>query len=102
MTSTFLPDKRSGSDRALPPPAADAARGRARRRVLHWPTADGFQVPALIPFVILVLLPMLFALYAAFFRWGGFGMPSDYTGTDNFTRLFHDPVFLGDLGRCLV
>lgn len=50
----------------------------------------------------LVLLPMLFALYAAFFRWGGFGMPSDYIGGENFTRLFQDEVFLGDLWRCLV
>lgn len=50
----------------------------------------------------MVLLPMLFALYAAFFRWGGFGMPSDYVGTDNFTQLFDNPVFLGDLWRCLV
>lgn len=28
MTSTFLPDKRSGPDIGLPPPAADFARGR--------------------------------------------------------------------------
>ncbi|MDC0770626.1 carbohydrate ABC transporter permease [Streptomyces sp. HD] len=104
MTSTFLPsaDKQPGGpgvDR--PPPSADAGHGRTRRRVLHWLTAVGFQVPALALFLVLVLLPMLFALYAAFFRWGGFGMPSDYIGGDNFTRLFEDPVFLGDLWRCL-
>ncbi len=102
MTSTFLPDKRTGPDADVPPPSAGAARGRARRRALHWLTAVGFQVPALVLFLVLVLLPMLFALYAAFFRWGGFGMPSDYVGADNFTRLFQDPVFLGDLWRCLV
>ncbi|MFF3942264.1 carbohydrate ABC transporter permease [Streptomyces phaeofaciens] len=101
MTSTFLPDKRStpGADR---PPQAPAAAGRTRRRVLHWLTAVGFQVPALVLFGTLVLLPMLFAVYAAFFRWGGFGMPEDFIGGDNFTRLFQDPVFLGDLWRCLV
>ncbi|GAA4087943.1 sugar ABC transporter permease [Streptomyces shaanxiensis] len=102
MTSTFLPDKRTGPDVDLPPPSTGAARGRARRRALHWLTAVGFQVPALVLFIILVLLPILFALYAAFFRWGGFGMPSDYVGADNFTRLLDDPVFLGDLWRCFV
>ncbi|RPE45532.1 carbohydrate ABC transporter membrane protein 1 (CUT1 family) [Streptomyces sp. Ag109_O5-1] len=103
MTSTFLPDQRSGGGEAvLPPPVAGAGGGRARRRLLHWLTAMGFQLPALVLFGVLVLLPILFALYASFFRWGGFGMPSDYTGTDNFTRLFQDDVFLGDLWRCLV
>ncbi|WP_037678047.1 carbohydrate ABC transporter permease [Streptomyces griseus] len=102
MTSTFLPDKRSGPDTAPPAPAGGPAPGRARRRVLHWLTAVSFQVPALALFGLLVLLPMLFALYASFFRWGGFGMPSDSIGADNFTRLFDDPVFLGDLWRCLV
>lgn len=104
MTSTFLPsaDKQPGPGADLPPPSKGAVRGRARRRALHWATAVGFQVPALVLFIVLVLLPILFALYAAFFRWGGFGMPSDYVGTDNFTDLFDNPVFLGDLWRCLV
>lgn len=102
MTSTFLPDKRGSPDITPAPPVAGAGRGRARRRALHWLTAVAFQVPALALFGTLVLLPMLFALYAAFFRWGGFGMPEDFVGGDNFTRLFQDPVFLGDLWRCLL
>ncbi|MFI5471850.1 carbohydrate ABC transporter permease [Streptomyces cacaoi] len=102
MTSTFLPDKRSGPDVGPPPPSPGSGRGRTRRRARHWLTAVGFQVPALVLFGALVLLPMLFALYASFFRWGGFGMPDDYIGGDNFTRLFQDPVFLGDLWRCLL
>ncbi|QJT00367.1 sugar ABC transporter permease [Streptomyces asoensis] len=102
MTSTFLPDKRSGPDVGPPPPSPGSSRSRTRRRARHWLTAVGFQVPALVLFGTLVLLPMLFALYASFFRWGGFGMPDDYIGGDNFTRLFQDPVFLGDLWRCLL
>ncbi|MGW2490038.1 carbohydrate ABC transporter permease [Streptomyces sp. NPDC001606] len=102
MTSTYLPDKRSGPAVDRLPPAARAARGRARRRVLHWLTAVGLQLPALVLFGVLVLLPILFALYASFFRWGGFGMPSDYAGTENFSRLFQDPVFIGDLWRMLL
>ncbi|MEV6405564.1 sugar ABC transporter permease [Streptomyces bobili] len=102
MTSTYLPDKRSGPDAGAPPPAAEAARGRGRRRTRNWLTAVAFQVPALVLFGVLVLLPMLFALYASFFRWGGFGMPENYIGVENFTRLLDDPVFVGDLWRCLV
>ncbi|MFI6210184.1 carbohydrate ABC transporter permease [Streptomyces sp. NPDC051041] len=102
MTSTFLPDKQTGPDTGLPPPSTAAGRERSRRRALNWLTAVGFQLPALVLFGVLVLLPILFALYAAFFRWGGFGMPSDYIGADNFARLVKDPVFLGDLWRCLV
>jgi raffinose/stachyose/melibiose transport system permease protein len=101
MTSTYLPGTRSGPD-AAPQPLPRADRARTRRRLLHWLTAMGFQLPALVLFGALVLLPILFALYASFFRWGGFGMPSDYTGADNFTRLFQDDVFLGDLWRCLL
>ncbi|MFF4120949.1 carbohydrate ABC transporter permease [Streptomyces sp. NPDC001714] len=101
MTSTYLPGTRSGPD-AAPQPLPTSSRARSRRRLLHWLTAMGFQLPALALFGVLVLLPILFALYAAFFRWGGFGMPSDYIGTDNFTRLFQDDVFLGDLWRCLL
>ncbi|MFB8249315.1 carbohydrate ABC transporter permease [Streptomyces sp. NPDC055952] len=102
MTSTFLPDERTGPGLGAPPPPAPRTRSRARRRTLHWLTAMGFQLPALVLFLGLVLLPMLFALYAAFFRWGGFGMPTDHVGGENFTRLFQDDVFLGDLWRCLV
>ncbi|MEU9246575.1 sugar ABC transporter permease [Streptomyces shenzhenensis] len=101
MTSTYLPGTRSGPE-AAPPPLPAAGRARRWRRLLHWLTAMSFQLPALALFGVLVLLPILFALYASFFRWGGFGMPSDYTGTDNFTRLFQDDVFLGDLWRCLL
>ncbi|MFJ9567476.1 carbohydrate ABC transporter permease [Streptomyces fuscichromogenes] len=101
MTSTYLPGTRPGPDTA-PRPLPPAGRARTRRRLLHWLTAMGFQLPALVLFGVLVLLPILFALYASFFRWGGFGMPSDYTGADNFTRLLQDDVFLGDLWRCLL
>ncbi|NKQ26891.1 carbohydrate ABC transporter permease [Streptomyces galbus] len=102
MASTYLPEERSGVGLAAPAPTAGRPPGRARRRAAHHLTAYGLQVPALVLFGTLVLLPLLFALYASFFRWGGFGMPEDAVGGDNFTRLFQDPVFLGDLWRCLV
>ncbi|WP_369248617.1 carbohydrate ABC transporter permease [Streptomyces sp. R41] len=76
--------------------------GRRRsslRRVRDWLSAVVFTVPALVLFGMLVLVPMGYAVYVSFFNWGGFGSPSDSVGLDNYTRLFKDPVFLGDLGR---
>ncbi|NJP52142.1 sugar ABC transporter permease [Streptomyces sp. SBST2-5] len=102
MTSTFPPVEKTGTRTDPPPSPRSAVRGRRRQRTRNWLTAVGFQVPALLLFAALVLLPILFAGYAAFFRWGGFGMPSDYIGGENFTRLFKDPVFLGDLWRCFL
>ncbi|MBP5940904.1 carbohydrate ABC transporter permease [Streptomyces acidiscabies] len=95
MTSTFVEDER-GTAVQEPP---DAGKARSRRRITHWFTAFAFQVPALVLFGVLVLLPMLFAVYASFFRWGGFGWPSEAIGFDNYTRLLKDDVFLGDLWR---
>ncbi|MFD5702111.1 carbohydrate ABC transporter permease [Streptomyces lasiicapitis] len=72
------------------------------RRAREWLTAVLFTVPALALFGLLVLLPIMYALYVSFFNWGGFGAPSDFTGIGNFSRLLDDPVFLGDLWRGLL
>ncbi|MEX3101140.1 sugar ABC transporter permease [Streptomyces sp. V2] len=95
MTSTFVEEERGTAVKE--PPVS--RRARSRRRIAHWFTAFAFQVPALVLFGVLVLLPMLFAVYASFFRWGGFGWPSEAIGFDNYTRLLQDSVFIGDLGR---
>jgi raffinose/stachyose/melibiose transport system permease protein len=105
MTSTFVRDggKPRTGRAAAPGPSGRAAAGpsRAPGRLRRWLGAFVFTVPALLLFAGLVLLPMLFAAYAGFFDWGGFGMPSDFVGLDNFTQLVQDPVFLGDLGHVL-
>jgi len=67
--------------------------------VRDWLAAFVFTLPALTLFGLLVLVPMAYAFYLSFFNWGGFGAPSDAVGLDNYTRLFKDPVFLGDLWR---
>ncbi|MGK5552118.1 carbohydrate ABC transporter permease [Actinomadura kijaniata] len=79
------------------------ARGAARsRRLRRWLSSAWFLVPALLLFVLFVLLPIGIAGYAAFFRWGGFGPPTEFVGLDNFTRMAGDPIFRGDLWRGLV
>ncbi|WP_027343523.1 carbohydrate ABC transporter permease [Hamadaea tsunoensis] len=81
-------------------PAATQERGRRPRRpgrgVL---TIAGFLLPALVLFVLLVIVPIVVAGYTSMFKWNGFGLPQNFVGADNFTRAFGDPIFLGDLRR---
>ncbi|MBA2894342.1 carbohydrate ABC transporter permease [Nonomuraea soli] len=57
-----------------------------------------FLLPALVLFVLLVLLPTLMAGYLSFFKWNGLGgLPTNYIGLDNYTRLFESDIFYGDL-----
>jgi len=59
-----------------------------------------FLLPAMLLFVLLVITPIVLAAYTSLFKWNGFGgTPTNYVGFDNFTRMFHDTVFLGDLRR---
>ncbi|MGH3379258.1 MAG: carbohydrate ABC transporter permease [Actinoallomurus sp.] len=84
-----------------PPEAAAPAATPSRRRggFGHWATIVTFLRPALLLFGSLVLIPIGVALYVSLFRWSGFGLPSGFVGLGNFTDLFHDTVFLGDLWR---
>jgi raffinose/stachyose/melibiose transport system permease protein len=79
---------------------ADGGRARRRRRRRTWVTITLFMLPALLLFVMLVLVPIVIAGYSSFFRWNGLGgPPDDFIGLDNFTRVFGDEVFQGDLKR---
>ncbi|MEV0622423.1 sugar ABC transporter permease [Nonomuraea sp. NPDC050404] len=81
----------------LPAPAPAAVRrGRAVTIAL-------FLLPALVLFLLLVVAPMVVALYASVFRWNGFGgLPTNFIGPDNFTRLFTSEIFAQDLWHLLV
>ncbi|MCC3764683.1 sugar ABC transporter permease [Glycomyces sp. TRM65418] len=59
-----------------------------------------FIAPALILFLLFVIVPVLFAAYTSFFDWNGLGgIPTDFVGLENFQALIADEVFLGDLWR---
>jgi len=84
-------------------PAAAHPRGRrARLRPRRLGTIALFLAPALVLFVLLVILPILVAGYTSLFKWNGFNLPENYVGLDNFRRAFADPVFAGDLSRALI
>ena len=71
-----------------------ARRVRARRR---WTTIALFLAPALALYLLLVVAPVVQAMYYSGFRWSGLGPLDDFVGLENFRRAFSDSVFTGAL-----
>ncbi len=53
--------------------------------------------PALVVFLTFVIVPVLMAAYYGFFKWKGFGPPTDFVGFENYLTIFRDPEFLAAL-----
>ncbi|MFL6143950.1 MAG: carbohydrate ABC transporter permease [Labedaea sp.] len=102
MTRLALDTEAREAATGSPAPAEPVRRSRPRRRG-YWITIVLFLLPALVLFGLLVLAPIAIAGYTSVFKWNGFGgMPTNFIGLDNFTRLFADKVFLGDLRHGLI
>ncbi|MFC8588449.1 carbohydrate ABC transporter permease [Streptomyces sp. NPDC057217] len=95
---TTLTEKRTEGSVAAPPPLPDRSRWG---RLGAWASVVWFLVPALALFLVFVLAPIVVAVWTGFFKWGGIGPMDDFVGFGNYTKLFDDQVFLGDLGRGL-
>ena len=85
-----------------PSVAGDGARrapspaGRPRRGGTDW--RKRFEValltgPAIIIFVTFVILPVGMAAYYGFYKWKGFGPPTDFAGFKNYVTIFKDSSF---------
>ena len=82
-------------DRAvLSTPLRRSRRSRDRRR---WVTIALFLAPALVLYLLLVVAPVVQAMYFSGFRWSGLGPLDDFVGLENFRRAFADDVFTGAL-----
>ncbi len=77
-------------------PGARAASRRAETR-RKWYEIIGLTTPAVLIYVLFVLVPMGFAFYYSLFRWRGVGPPTEYVGFRNYTLAFQDPIFLDAL-----
>ncbi|MBT2501284.1 carbohydrate ABC transporter permease [Curtobacterium sp. ISL-83] len=53
--------------------------------------------PATIMFVAFVILPVILAAYYGFYKWQGYGPPTDFVGLGNYKIIFTDPDFRGVL-----
>lgn len=64
-----------------------AGRGRVRLELLL------LAGPAVLVFVAFVILPVGLAAYYGFFKWKGYGVPTNFVGLDNYALIFGDPQF---------
>ncbi|MFE9855391.1 carbohydrate ABC transporter permease [Streptomyces sp. NPDC005780] len=71
------------------PQAAARRRGRAKMR-LEIAILSG---PAIIMFLTFVIFPVALAAFYGFYRWKGYGPPTDWVGLDNYKLILTDPAF---------
>ncbi|MFG3207118.1 carbohydrate ABC transporter permease [Streptomyces sp. NPDC048192] len=72
-----------------PPRAAARRRGRAKTR-LEIAVLSG---PAVIMFLTFVIFPVALAAFYGFYRWKGYGAPTDWVGLNNYKLILTDPAF---------
>jgi ABC-type sugar transport system permease subunit len=87
---------RSGGGVQAPPPP------RSRRRGIGW--AQRLEIaalsgPAILMFLGFVIFPVLMAAYYGFYRWKGFGVPTDFVGLENYKTILQDSPFLAALSH---
>jgi len=74
-----------------PSPARRPQRGRADwRKRAEIALLSG---PAIIMFLAFVIFPVVMAAYYGFFKWKGYGVPTDFVGLENYLVIFKDTAF---------
>ncbi|WP_284255337.1 carbohydrate ABC transporter permease [Pseudolysinimonas kribbensis] len=76
---------------------AGRSSGRRRTTRVDTVTATAFLTPAMIGFILFVIIPALGGLALSFFEWDLFSPPR-FVGLDNVVRLFTDPDMWQALG----
>ncbi|MFC4243223.1 carbohydrate ABC transporter permease [Gryllotalpicola reticulitermitis] len=71
------------------PRATKRRRGRGRMR-LEIAVLSG---PAIIVFLGFVIFPVVLAAYYGFYKWQGYGAPTDWVGLNNYKLILTDPAF---------
>jgi raffinose/stachyose/melibiose transport system permease protein len=76
--------------------APSAVRGQMRKRKADW--GKFFEIvllagPAILMFLTFVILPVLMAAYYGFFKWKGFGPPTNNVGLGNYAIILKDSAF---------
>ena len=69
---------------------------RPRRRGIGW--AQRLEIaalsgPAIVTFLFFVIFPIVMAAYYGFYRWKGYGRPTDFVGLDNYVTILQDSSF---------
>jgi raffinose/stachyose/melibiose transport system permease protein len=69
---------------------------RPRRRGIGWAQRAeivALSGPAILMFVAFVIFPVVLAAYYGFYRWKGFGVPTNFVGLDNYVTILQDSAF---------
>ncbi len=61
-----------------------------------------FLAPALLVFSMFLIYPMVQSVYFSFFKWKGFGPPTDFITLNNYYRILNDKNFLRALQNVLL
>jgi raffinose/stachyose/melibiose transport system permease protein len=80
------------------------APGRRRRKGAGWRERLEIAVlsgPAILVFLGFVILPVVLAAYYGFYKWKGYGRPTDFVGLHNYSVILKDPEFHAALGHNL-
>lgn len=89
--------QRDGSGTAVSLPS-----GLRRRRGIGWSVPLEIAIlagPAIVFFLAFVILPVAMAAYYGFYRWNGYGPPTDFVGLQNYIVILQDPAFLQALSH---
>jgi len=93
LATTPSPSGRSAAgDGALAAPAPV----RRRTRRTDWRKHAEIALlagPAIIVFVAFVIFPVVMAAYYGFFKWKGYGVPTDFIGFENYVTILQDTTF---------
>ena len=74
---------------AASPTPRSRKRGKGRQRL----EIALLTTPAIVVFVGLVIFPVILAAYYGFYRWQGYGAPTNWVGFNNYKIIFTDPSF---------
>ncbi|MFI6425555.1 carbohydrate ABC transporter permease [Promicromonospora sp. NPDC050880] len=91
-TVTTSPEGLSAAGGGTTPPPARRRRGGRPdwRKTFEITLLSG---PAIVVFVAFVILPVVLAAYYGFFKWKGYGPPTEFVGLDNYLTIFRDTAF---------
>ena len=82
--------ERSGGGVQAPPPL------RPRRRGIGWAQRAEIAAmsgPAILVFVAFVIFPVVLAAYYGFYKWKGYGAPTNFVGLENYKTILQDSSF---------
>ncbi|MEU8238097.1 sugar ABC transporter permease [Actinoplanes missouriensis] len=81
---------RAGGGVRTPSPVRPRRRGIGWKQRLEILALSG---PAILMFASFVIFPVVMAAYYGFYRWKGYGPPTDFVGLDNYVTILKDPTF---------